>query len=189
MDNDVLKEIVDLIEAGDAAAALERCSIYWDEAGGPPHRKSGDDPLRELNRRLTVWQQIELYVEEVDRRPENARAWKLLGYAYMRGGLYIPILLRAAEQALLASAAREDDEALVANLEEKMELCRQVIAGGKEARAEIAEGEKLFAEEFDVFPAEVPMPEAFVNARIAALPTLKVTAAVIAPDLLDILDR
>jgi hypothetical protein len=107
----------------------------------------------------------------------------------MWGGLYIPVLLRAAEQALLASTAREDDEALVANLEEKMELCRQALAGGKEARTEIAGGEGLFAETFNVLPAEVPMPEAFVSARIVALRALKVTAAVIAPDLLDVLDR
>ncbi len=189
MDTSVWKEIVDLLEGGDAAAALERCRLYWDEAGGLPRRASGENSLREFNRRLTVWQQIELYVGEVDRRPENPRSWKLLGYAYMWGGLYIPVLLRAAEQALLASAAREDDEALVANLEEKMELCRQALAGGKEARTEIAGGEGLFAETFNVFPAEVPMPEAFVSARIVALPALKVTAAVIAPDLLDVLDR
>ncbi len=189
MDDDVLKEIVDLIEAGDVATALKRCSIYWDEVGGPQHRTSGEDPLREINRRLTVWQQIELYVGEVDRRPDNARSWKLLGYAYMWAGLYIPVLLRAAEQALLASIAREDDEAVISNLEEKMELCRQAIAGSEEARSEIAGGERVFANTFDVFPAEVSMPEVFVNARIVALPALKVTAAVIAPDLLDILDR
>jgi len=189
MDTSGWKDIFDLLEAGDAAAALDRCRLYWDEAGGPPRRSSGEDSLRELNRRLTVWQQIELYAGEVDRRPENPRSWKLLGYAYMWGGLYIPVLLRAAEQALLASAAREDDEALVANLEEKMELCRQAIAGDKAARTEIAGGEQLFAEKFDVLPAEVPMPEVFVSARIVGLPALKVTAAVIAPDLLDILDR
>ncbi len=189
MDTGVWKEIVDLLETGDAAAALERYRLYWDEAGGPPRCTSGEDSLRELNRRLTVWQQIELYVGEADRRPDNPRSWKLLGYAYMWGGLYIPVLLRAAEQALLASAVREDDEALVANLEEKMELCRQAIAGDKEARTEIAEGERLFAKIFDVLPAEVLMPEAFVSARIVASPALKITAAVIAPDLLDILDR
>lgn len=105
----------------------------------------------------------------------------------MRAGLYIPVLLRAAEQALLASAARVEDASVTANLEEKMELCRRALAGGKEARAEIAEGEPAFAEGFSEFPAEVPMPEPFVDAGIVALPALKVTAAVIAPDLLEIL--
>lgn len=189
MDASVRKDIVDLLEAGDAAAALERCRLYWDETGGLAPRASGEDSLRELNRRLTVWQQIELYAGEVDRRPDNPRSWKLLGYAYMWAGSYIPVLLRAAEQALLASAVREDDAAAAANLEEKMELCRQALAGGEEARAELAEGENLFAETFDELPAEVPMPEPFINAGIVGLPALKVTAAVIAPDLLDILDR
>lgn len=189
METSFWKEVVALLEAGDVTPALERCRTYWDETGGPPRRASGYDPLRELNRRLTVWHQIELYVGEIDRRPENSRSWKLLGYAYMWAGLYIPVLLRAAEQAFLASAAREDDEALVANLEEKMELCRRALAGNEEARIEIAEGGKMFAASFDEFPPEVPMPKAFVRAGVVGLPALKVTAAVIAPDLLEILDR
>jgi hypothetical protein len=189
MDASVWKEIVGLLEASDAAAAIERCRLYWDETGGPAPRSSAEDSLRELNRRLTVWQQIDLYVGEVNRRPENPRSWKLLGYAYMWAGSYIPVLLRAAEQALLASAAREDDAALTVNLEEKMELCRSALAGGEEARAEIAEGERLFAETFDELPAEVPMPEPFVDGGIVGSAALRVTAAVIAPDLLDILDR
>jgi hypothetical protein len=183
------KDIAALLEAGEVAAALERCAAYWDETGGPPVRASGYDPVRELNRRLTVWRQIELYVGEIDRRPENPRSWKLLGYAYMWAGSYIPVLWRAAEQALLASAAREEDEALVANLEEKMELCRRALAGDEEARVEVAEGEKLFAASFAEFPPEIPMPRIFVRAGIVGLPALKVTAAVIAPDLLEILDR
>ncbi|HUV86235.1 MAG TPA: hypothetical protein VMX79_03895 [bacterium] len=189
MDASVRKDIVDLLEAGDAAAALERCRLYWDETGGPPRRTSGDDSLRELNCRLTVWEQIELYVGEVNRRPDNPRSWKLLGYAYMWAGSYIPVLLRAAEQALLASAAREDDAAMAANLEENMELCRQALAGGEDARAEIAGGERLFAETFGELPAEVSMPDPFVAAGIVGSAALKVAAAVIAPDLLDILDR
>jgi hypothetical protein len=189
MDTGVWKEIVGLLEARDTAAAMERCRRYWEETGGPVPRASAEDSLRELNRRLTVWQQIDLYAGEVNRRPENPRSWKLLGYAYMWAGSYIPVLLRAAEQALLASAAREDDAALAANLEEKMELCRRALAGGEEARTEIAEGERIFAETFDQLPAEVPMPEPFVNAGIVGSAALIVTAAVIAPDLLDILDR
>jgi hypothetical protein len=189
MDAGVLKDVVELLEGGDAAAALERCRLYWDETGGPSPRASVEDSLRELNRRFTVWQQIELYVAEVNRRSENPRSWKLLGYAYMWAGSYIPVLLRAAEQALLASAAREDDPAMAANLEEKMELCRQALGGGEDARAEIARGESLFAATFDELPAEVSMPEPFVAAGIVGAATLKVTAAVVAPDLLDILDR
>lgn len=189
MDTGVWKEIVGLLETSGAAAAIERCRLYWDETGGPEPRASAEDSLRELNRRLTVWQQIDLYVGEVNRRPENPRSWKLLGYAYMWAGSYIPVLLRAAEQTLLASAAREDDGALAANLEEKMELCRNALAGDEEARAEIAESERLFAETFDEIPAEVPMPEPFVDAGIVGSAALKVTAAVIAPDLLEILDR
>lgn len=189
MDTGVWKEIIGLLEVRDTAAALERCRLYWEETGGPAPRASVEESLREFNRRLTVWQQIDLYVGEVNRRPENPRSWKLLGYAYMWAGSYIPVLLRAAEQALLASAAREDDAALVVNLEEKMELCRKALAGGEEARAEIAESERLSAETFDELPAEVPIPEPFVNAGIVGSAALKVTAAVIAPDLLDILDR
>ncbi len=188
MESDAWKEVLRLLEAGQIARALDRCRAYWDEAGGPAPRASGDDPLREFNRRLTVWQQIELYVWEVNRRPSNARSWKLLAYAYMRAGLYIPALLRAAEQALLASAAHEENAALAANIEEKMELCRRALAGDKEARAEIAKSERAFAENFFEFPTEVPMPEPFVNSGIVALPALKVTAAVIAPDLLEIID-
>ena len=189
MDAGVWKEILAMLEAGDAVAALERCRVYWEQIGGPAPRASARDSLRELNRRLTVWEQIGLYVGEVNRRPDNPRTWKLLGYAYMWAGAYIPVLLRAAEQALLASAAREDDAALTVNLEEKMELCRNALAGAEEARAEIAEGERLFARTFDVLPDEVAMPEPFVSAGIVGAAKLKITAAVIAPDLLDILDR
>lgn len=188
METGVWKEILSLLEDRRTFDALERWRGYWDQAGGPAPFASGDDPLRDLNRRLTVWQQIELYVWEVNRRPNNPRSWKLLGYAYMRAGLYVPVLLRAAEQALLASAARLEDAVLTANLEDKMELCRRALAGDKEARAEIAEGERAFAESFYEFPAEVSMPEPFINSGIVALPALKVTPAVIAPDLLEIID-
>ena len=188
MEEDIWKEIVGLLEAGEAAAAVARCRAYWDEVDGPRPQVEGDDLLREFNRRLTVWQQIDLFVWEVNRRPHNPRTWKLLGYAYMWAGLYIPLLLRAAEQALLASVAQEKDAALAANLEEKMELCRRALAGDKDARAEIAAGEQTFANNFVEFPASVPLPEPFVSSGVVGQPELKVTAAVIAPDLLEILN-
>ena len=187
MGSDVREDIAALVEAGDVDGALERCRAYFDEAGGPAARPDDNDYLREFNR-LTVWQQLELYVWEVDRRPRNARAWKLLGYAYMWAGLYIPILLRAAEQAFLISTAQEEDAALAANLEEKMELCRAALAGDKNARAELAAGEQAFTTEFEEFPAVVSMPEPFVKSGIVPERELKVTAAIIAPDLLDILN-
>lgn len=105
----------------------------------------------------------------------------------MRAGLYVPVLLRAAEQAFLVSAAQEENASLAANLEEKMELCRAALAGDRNARAELAEGESAFAAEFEEFPAAVPLPEPFVEAGIAAESELKLTAAVIAPDLWDLL--
>lgn len=188
MGSDVREDIAALLEAGDVDGALERCRAHFDEVGGPAARPDEDDYLREFNRRLTVWQQLELYVREVDRRPHNTRSWKLLGYAYMWAGLYVPILLRAAEQAFLISTSQEEDAALAANLEEKMELCRAALAGDKNARAELAAGEQAFATEFEEFPAVVPMPEPFVNSGIVPERELKVTAAIIAPDLLDILN-
>ncbi len=188
VEKDVWKEIVGLLEAGEAAAALARCRVYWDEVEGPRPQVAGDDLLREFNRCLTVWQQIDLFVWEVNRRPHNPRTWKLLGYAYMWAGLYIPVLLRAAEQALLASVAQEEDAGLAANLEEKMELCRRALAGDKDARAEIAAGEQAFASSFAEFPTSVPMPEPFVSSGVVGQSELKVTAAVIAPDLLEILN-
>lgn len=188
MTSDALKEIASLLAAGDVDGALERCRVYFDEVGGPAARAEEDDYLREFNRGLTVWQQLELYVWEVDRRPHNARSWKLLGYAYMWAGVYVPILLRAAEQAFLISAAHEEDAALVANLEEKMEICRAALAGDKDARGELAAGEQAFSKEFEDFPAAIPMPEPFVSSGIAPGRELKVTAAIIAPDLLDILN-
>ncbi|NIT36571.1 MAG: hypothetical protein GTN49_08725 [candidate division Zixibacteria bacterium] len=188
MEENVWKEIEGLLEAEGAAAAVARCRIYWDEVDGPRPQVEGDDLLREFNRRLTVWQQIDLFVWEVNRRPHNPRTWKLLGYAYMWAGLYIPLLLRAAEQALLASVAQEEDAALAVNLEEKMELCRRALAGDRDARAEIAAGERAFASGFVEFPASVPMPEPFVRSGIVGQSELKVTAAVIAPDLLEILN-
>jgi hypothetical protein len=189
MGSDARREITALLAAGDADGALDRCRAYFDEVGGPEAEPGeGNDYLREFNRRLTVWQQIELYVREVDRRPQNKRSWKLLGYAYMWAGLYVPVLLRAAGQAFLASAAREENAAPAANLEEKIELCRLALAGDEEARAELATGGRTFAAEFAEFPAVVPMPEPFVCAGIVGERELKVTAAVIAPDLLDVLN-
>jgi hypothetical protein len=188
MASDALKDIASLLEAGDVDGALERCRAYFDEIGGPAYRPEEDDYLREFNRGLTVWQQLDLYVGEVDRRPHNPRSWKLLGYAYMWAGVYVPILLRAAEQAFLISTAYEEDAALVANLEEKMELCRLALTGDEGARGELAAGERAFAKEFEDFPAAIPMPEPFVNSGIVPGRELKVTAAIIAPDLLDILN-
>ncbi|MGD8718798.1 MAG: hypothetical protein PVH29_08245 [Candidatus Zixiibacteriota bacterium] len=186
---DVWAGIIALVEAGDAAAAVERCLAFWEREGGPAERPEGDDdPIRALNSLLTVWQQIELYVGEVNRRSANPRTWKLLAYAYMWAGAYVPALLRAAEQALLASAAREEDEGRAANIDEKMELCRRALAGEKEARAELIAGEEAFAAKFTDFPARVPMPELFVRSGAARQAELTITAAVIAPDLLDILN-
>jgi hypothetical protein len=189
MASDTWAEIIALAEGGDAAAAIERCRAFWDELGGPPEKPTGeDDPVRALNSRLTVWQQIELYVGEVNLRSANPRTWKLLAYAYMWAGSYVPVLLRAAEQALLASVAREEDEGRAANIDEKMELCRRALAGEKEARAELVAGEEAFAAKFTDFPARVPMPEPFVRSGVVRQTELTITAAVIAPDLLDILN-
>jgi hypothetical protein len=163
--NDTPKEIASLLAAGDVDGALARCRAFFDEVGGPAVRAEEDDYLREFNRGLTVWQQLELYVWEVDRRPHNARSWKLLGLAYMWAGVYVPIVLRAAEQAFLISAAHEED-----------------------ARGELAAAEQAFSKEFDDFPDAIPMPEPFVVSGIAPGRELKVTAAIIAPDLLDILN-
>lgn len=183
-----LKDIASQLEAGDVDGALERCREYFDDVGGPASRPEEDEQLRDFNRGLTIWQQLDLYVWEVDRRPHNARSWKLLGYAYMWAGIYVPVLLRAAEQAFLISTAHEEDAALVANLEQKMELCRLALAGDKDARGELAAGERAFAKEFEDFPVVIPMPEPFVNSGIVPGREIKVTAAIIAPDLLDILN-
>jgi len=188
MGNDVPQDIAELLDAGDVEGALARWRAHFDDVGGPAARPDEDDYVREFNRRLTVWQQLELYVWEVERRPHNARSWKLLGYAYMWAGLYVPILLRAAEQAFLISSAHEEDAALTSNLEEKMELCRLALGGDEDARAELAAGEHAFARQFETFPAVIPMPEPFVHSGIAPQRELKVTAAIIAPDLLDILN-
>jgi len=179
-------DVMALADDGDGAAAVAACLDFWDREGGVPPA-SAEDGLRDFTRRLTVWDQISLFVGEVDRRPHNARVWKLLGYAYMWAGLYIPALLRAAEQAFLVNAAHEDDEGRARNAEEKVELCRRALAGDEAARAEIAAGEEAFASPADEIPAEVPMPAAFQVMGVVDRPALRVTAAVVAPDLLDLL--
>jgi len=181
-------EVVAAAAAGDINTALSRCRRFWDGTGGPAPQ--GDDGvIRELTSRLNVWEQITLFVWEVNRRPHNARTWKLLAYAYMWAGLYIPALLRAAEQAFLVSMAHEEDDALKENINGKIELIRYALAGDAEARAELAMGERAFAAAFDGFPEQVPMPEAFVTMGIVARPALPVTTAALAQDLRELLER
>jgi len=182
------EEIIELLERGETETALAHCRALWEETAGPSPPGTEPDFVGELNRRLTVWEQLELYVGEVNRRPANPRTWKLLGYAYMWAGLYIPVLLRAAEQAFLASTAYEEDSSLRLNLDEKMELCRRALAGEAEARAELAAGGETFARAFEKFPPAVPFPDPFLQAGVTARAELTVTTAVVAPDLLDLLD-
>jgi len=182
MNDDAWKEVVAAAAAGDVAGATALCREYWERTSGPAG--GTDETIRDFTSRLTVWEQIELWVGELDRRPHNARAWKLLGYAYMWAGLYIPALLFAAEQALWASHAHAEDEPARENLEEKVELCRRVRGGDAGAKAELASGEKAFAAPFERFPAEVPFPGAFIRMGVVTADALQVTAALVAPDLL-----
>jgi len=171
--------------AGDGPAALEACWAWWDRTGGPGLAEKDDVSLREVASRLTVWDQIALWVGEIDRRPHNSRSWKMLGYAFMRGGLYIPNLFSAAEQAFLVSEAHTEDEPARVILLEKIELCREARAGNISVRAELAAAEEAFAVPFGAFPEEIVLPEAFVQMGVCPGRTLKVTPAVIAPDVLD----
>jgi hypothetical protein len=188
MNRSLAEEIIMLLERGEIETALAQCRAMWEETAGPPAPRGETDFVGELNRRLTVWEQLELYVGEVNRHPTNPRTWKLLGYAYLWGGLYIPVLLRAAEQAFLASTAYEEDPSLLVNLDEKMELCRRALAGEAEARAELAAGGETFARPFKTFPPHVSFPDPFVQAGVASRAELTVTTAVVAPDLLDLLN-
>jgi len=176
-------EVQTKLAAGDVAGAAAACASYWDAVGGPDARGDGDGSLRELTTRLTVWEQVALFVREVDRRPRNPRSWKLLGYAYLRAGAYVPALLFAAEQAFAASAAYTEDEPGRQNLEEKQELCRRAAAGDGDARAEIASAEASFAAPFETFPGAVPFPAAFVRAGVTTRAALELTAGALAPDL------
>lgn len=174
------------LAAGDVDTAIATCLRFWDETGGPAVRPDNDEGLRSFTSGLTVWRQIDLLVAEINRRPHNPRSWKLLAYAYMWAGLYIPALLRVAEQAwLVCEAHYEDDAAAAANAREKLELTGRALAGDEEARAELAAGEKGFTVPFEVFPEEVPFPEPFWAMGVVDRRTLILNAESLAPELRD----
>jgi len=184
LENTLWVEAQAAITKGSVDEAIDKCLRYWDLAGGPSPQPAGDGALREFTTHLTVWRQIELFVAEIDRRPHNPRTWKLLAYAYMWGGLYIPALLRAAEQAwLVCEAHYDEDDTAAANAREKYELTRRVIAGDGDARTELAAAEKAFAAPFDEFPEEVPFPEPFMMMGIVDRRAYHIDAGSLAPEL------
>lgn len=181
-------DVVKTAAEGNIEEAIGKCHAYWEKTGGPPAAASVEEDVRAFTRYLNVWQQIRLFVDEVDRRPHNARTWKLLAYAYMWAGVYIPALLRAAEQAFLVSSAHEEQPSVQEVLEEKIEIIKKVLAGDKDARAELALAERAFAAPFDAFPEDVPMPRVFITMGLVNQPSLIVTMASLAPDLRALLD-
>lgn len=180
----IYKEILSNIAKDDRESALDSFAAYFDEIGGPVHEISeGDDPVRRLNLEFTVWEQIEIYKNEVDRRPDNPRSWKLLGYAYMCAGLYAPILLHLAEHCLQASVARYEDDSLIINLNEKIEVIANARRGDDTARREILEAEAGLACAFDDFPETVPVPLVFYENGIVAVPEIGISETSLATDI------
>lgn len=182
----MIEEIRFLAECGDKTAALRELAAYLDDIGGPfDDTDIEGDPLSELNPLFTVWEQIDIYCGEVDKRPENRRSWKLLGYAYMCAGVYVPVLLYLAEHCLRTSMALGEDETLNENLENKLELIDLAKYGDKEARETIVVIETGIAGFFEQFPDIVPVPDVFYVNRICPSRNIEVNENLISPDFWD----
>jgi hypothetical protein len=180
----IYKEILSNIEKGDRESALDSFAAYLDEIGGPVYEISEeDDSVRRLNLEFTAWEQIEIYNNEVDKRPDNPRSWKLLGYAYMCAGLYAPILLHLAEHCLQASVARYEDDSLIINLNDKIEIIEKARRGDVDARKELLETEVGLACAFDAFPETVPVPLTFYENGLVAVPEIEINETSLATDI------
>jgi hypothetical protein len=130
--------------------------------GGPHPDSSGDDAVREINQLFTIWEQIEVFCREVDRRPNNPRSWKLLGFAYMWAGAYVPVLLYIGEHCLRAALARTvDDAESTRNIEDKLAVIAGAKAGDAEIRRDLASAEAVLAAPSESFPAKIPVPRLF----------------------------
>jgi hypothetical protein len=177
-------EILRLLEKGARREALGRYRQLLDEMGGPGSAGE-EDPIAGINRCLDVWEQISVFAAEVDRRPENARSWKLLGLAYARGGVYVTPLLKLAEHAFEAALVREEDPVVRSNIAEKVELVRAAAAGDDGSLVALIEGEGILVEPTEFLPEEVPVPGLFVQAGIINKRAVPVDTNTIAAGLLN----
>lgn len=179
------EEITKELEQGNRKSALDSFSAYLDEIGGPVVGfTEEDDRVRRLNLEFTVWEQIDVYNIEVGRRPDNPRSWKLLGYAYICAGLYVPILLYLAEHCLQASIVRYEDESLQTNIREKIDIIEKARNGDDEVRRGILEAEAGLARAFECFPKTVPVPAVFFENKIVAGSEIEINESDIATDVL-----
>ena len=176
------EEILRLLEKGERTEALRRYGYMLDEMGGPGPADA-EDAVVVINRCLGAWEQIGVFVAEVDTRPENARSWKLLGLAYARGGVYVMPLLRLAECAFEAAAVREGDPAVRANIEEKIELVRAAAVSDERSLVGFIESEGVLSAPTDYLPDEVPVPALFVRAGIIGKPAVLVDENTVATGL------
>jgi len=177
------EEILRLLDKDERTEALRRYGYMLDETGGPGPADA-EDAVAEINRRLTVWEQIGVFAAEVDARPENARSWKLLGLAYARGGVYVKPLLRLAECAFEAAVVREEDPAVRENVEEKTELVQAAAAGDEESLGGLIESEGVLSAPTDYLPDEVAVPALFVQAGIIGETAVPVNENTVATGLL-----
>ncbi len=179
------KKITKELEKGNRNSALDLFSLYLDKIGGPTAETvEEEDRIRLINLGFTIWEQIDVYNEEVAKRPDSPRSWKLLGYAYMCAGLYVPVLLYLAEHCLQASIVRYEDESLLTNIEEKINIIERARNGDEEARREILEAEAGLALAFDRFPEKVPVPNVFFQNSIVAESEIKINENNVATDVL-----
>ncbi|MCP4231848.1 MAG: hypothetical protein GY771_17100 [bacterium] len=182
----VYDDISRFLKKSDREAALQSFKTYLDEIGGPDNESSdGHDPVREINAEFTVWEQIVLYNHEVERRPDNPRSWKLLGYAYMCAGGYVPLLLYLAEHCLHASIARYGNNPLIDNLEDKLDVIERVRRGDTDARVQLLGLEAGVAGAFDEFPERVPVPRIFYENNIIASPEIEINESALVMDILE----
>lgn len=167
------------MDKGERAEALRRYGYMLEETGGPGPADA-EDAVVVINRCLDVWEQIGIFAAEVDARPDNARTWKLLGLAYARGGVYVTPLLRLAEFAFEAAAVREDDQAVRANIEEKIGLVRAAAAGDEGSLVDLIGSESVLSAPTGYLPNEVPVPALFVQAGIINEPAVPVDDSTLA---------
>jgi hypothetical protein len=179
-------DISRFLKKNDRKAALRSFEAYLDEIGGPNNENSdGNDPLRDINTEFTVWEQIGLYNREIERRPDNPRSWKLLAYAYMCAGGYVPILLYLAEHCLHASIARYEKSPLIYNLEDKLGVIERARRGDSDARVQLLGLEAGVAAAFGEFPERVPVPSVFYENNIVASSEIEINESALAMDILE----
>lgn len=182
----VYNDISRFLKKGDRKAALRSFMEYLDEIGGPDNENSdSDDPIREINTGFTVWEQIELYNREIERRPDNPRSWKLLGYAYMCAGGYVPILLYLAEHCLEASIARYEKSPLIDNLKDKLDVIERARRGDTDARVQLLGLEAGVASAFDEFPERVFVPSVFYENNIVNSSEIEINESTLSMDILE----